>query len=125
MNPERKQLWLDALESGEYEQTTVALRDMNGFCCLGVACDVYAKATGMQWDEQAPGRYSSVTAYTMFGSDGDLPSAVMEWFGLESSDPDVVINPNDFGGFIRSLSSCNDQLQMKFKDIAQLIREQL
>ena len=32
--------WLTALESGEYKQTRDLLRDDNGFCCLGVACDL-------------------------------------------------------------------------------------
>lgn len=33
-----KKLWLDALESGEYKQTTETLYDPDtkGFCCLGV-----------------------------------------------------------------------------------------
>ena len=33
--------WTKALRSGKYKQTTGALQDGNGFCCLGVACDVF------------------------------------------------------------------------------------
>lgn len=33
--------WVAALRSGEYQQTRGTLRDDNGFCCLGVACDLY------------------------------------------------------------------------------------
>lgn len=32
--------WLKALRSGEYKQTGGSLNDYDGFCCLGVACDV-------------------------------------------------------------------------------------
>jgi hypothetical protein len=32
--------WINALESGEFKQTTFALRDETGFCCLGVACNL-------------------------------------------------------------------------------------
>lgn len=32
--------WLAALESGKYAQTTGSLKDHEGYCCLGVLCDV-------------------------------------------------------------------------------------
>lgn len=37
---ELKDAWLTALRSGKYEQTKETLRDNNGFCCLGVLCDI-------------------------------------------------------------------------------------
>lgn len=37
---ELKDKWLTALRSGEYSQTSYSLRDENGFCCLGVLCDI-------------------------------------------------------------------------------------
>ena len=33
--------WLDALRSGKYRQASESLRTNEGYCCLGVACDVY------------------------------------------------------------------------------------
>jgi len=33
--------WVFALRSGDYKQTTDALQDKNGYCCLGVACKVF------------------------------------------------------------------------------------
>lgn len=43
--PTKKQIekWCVALRSGEYAQGNNALQDNNGFCCLGVACDVFIK----------------------------------------------------------------------------------
>lgn len=45
-NTENIKKWVDALESGEYKQGKSYLwQEKNGvdsFCCLGVACDVYA-----------------------------------------------------------------------------------
>ncbi len=38
---EFRKLWVKALRSGEYEQTECSLRDNIGYCCLGVACDLY------------------------------------------------------------------------------------
>jgi len=46
MTPELKDRWLDALKSGEYEQTTGSLMtehdDFQGesYCCLGVLLDI-------------------------------------------------------------------------------------
>jgi len=41
-NKDKKQFeqWLTALRSGEYNQSTGALQDSHGYCCLGVACKV-------------------------------------------------------------------------------------
>lgn len=38
MNPEIKVKWVKALRSGRYKQTTGALYDGGGHCCLGVLC---------------------------------------------------------------------------------------
>lgn len=35
--------WLEALESGAYEQGKDCLNKDNKFCCLGVACDILSK----------------------------------------------------------------------------------
>lgn len=41
MDPEMKVLWLAALRSGKYDQTTAFLKgSTGGYCCLGVLCDV-------------------------------------------------------------------------------------
>lgn len=35
------QKWIDALRSGEYDQTKGLLQNNLGHCCLGVACDIF------------------------------------------------------------------------------------
>ena len=40
MNEPRVKKWIAALRSGDYPQTFKRLRDKQGFCCLGVACDL-------------------------------------------------------------------------------------
>ena len=40
MDPELKQKWIDALRSGKYQQARSQLRSGEGFCCLGVLCDI-------------------------------------------------------------------------------------
>jgi len=43
MKPTKKQIqkWVLALRSGEYSQTKGTLQDEQGYCCLGVACDIF------------------------------------------------------------------------------------
>ena len=43
------ELWVKALESGEYKQGHQLLNKDNEFCCLGVLCDLAAKDGGQQW----------------------------------------------------------------------------
>lgn len=75
MNDNARQ-WVAALRSGEYEQWRGALRNEDRYCCLGVACDVYAKATGEgEWD----GHDFIVPDPSVPGL---LPGAVREWLGL-------------------------------------------
>jgi len=93
-----------ALRSGEYEQGRHALRVGDKFCCLGVACDLYAKETGLgHWEE------TEVLAGYQFVTPGDsitdiLPVEVMNWLGL----------PNKNGTF--RTSSGGDQALSELND---------
>jgi len=40
MDANLKAKWIEALRSGKYKQTTHYLKDDQGFCCLGVLCDI-------------------------------------------------------------------------------------
>lgn len=40
MNQEIKEKWVAALCSGDYKQGQGRLRDDDGFCCLGVLCNI-------------------------------------------------------------------------------------
>jgi hypothetical protein len=40
MDAQLKAKWVEALRSGEYQQTKSYLHDIDGYCCLGVLCDV-------------------------------------------------------------------------------------
>jgi hypothetical protein len=49
MNDEWKAKWVAALTSGKYKQTKGTLTDKNGFCCLGVLCDIHPD---VEWSER-------------------------------------------------------------------------
>lgn len=40
MKKEIADKWVEALRSGRYKQCKSWLRDNDGFCCLGVLCDI-------------------------------------------------------------------------------------
>ena len=111
MNPQIKQKWVDALRSGEYQQTQRRLHDENGFCCLGVLCDLYGKENNVEW------QHNEVDDY-FYGNHGFiLPSSVVEWSGIADSNP--LVN-----GGINTLSELNDR-GFTFNEIAYVIEEQL
>lgn len=96
MKQEIKVKWLQALRSGEYRQGRYDLRTSdNGFCCLGVLCDLYNREVGGEWAyEFGQRRYYFVAKNDEEGSDtstGQLPGSVMEWAGLEGYNPSVNV----------------------------------
>jgi hypothetical protein len=111
MNPQIKQKWVDALRSGEYQQTQKRLRTEDGFCCLGVLCDLYGKENNVEW------QHNEVVGYFYENHSFSLPSSVVEWSGVEDGNPFV----NDQTS---SLGSLNDK-GSTFIEIADLIEEQL
>jgi len=122
MNPRIKQKWLDALRSGEYKQTTENLQDINGFCCLGVLCDLHSKERGTSWVKQ-------IDNYELYGEAQTLPLSVQEWAGLDNDVGGVVDFDYEVDGVMyvksESLPEINDTWNKDFKEIADLIEAQL
>lgn len=105
MKPEIKELWLKALRSGEYKQAKNYLRRNDQFCCLGVLCDLHAKAGLGFWDND--GGY--------LHEDKVLPRTIQEWAGLNTSEPEAEG---------RTLSGLNDD-GVDFNEIADIIERGL
>lgn len=121
MKPEIKQKWIDALRSGEYSQTSQSLKDSQGFCCLGVLCDLYLN------EEPNPNGFWKDDAFYYDNSYGDvwseeyLPEPVMDWAGLNDDNPRVWSNGVDKSICISDL---ND-MGTSFSQIADVIEKQL
>jgi len=116
MKPEVKEGWLAALRSGEYLQMCNGLSSSDGasFCCLGVLCDLHAKAHGNDW-----ARSNLDTPFrTYLGTASILPQQVMEWSGL-THDLGWADEAN-----LTSLAGMNDD-GMSFKHIADFIEVNL
>jgi hypothetical protein len=109
-NKERLALWTDALRSDKYEQTTSKLKDPDGYCCLGVACEV-AVANGLDFDLEV--------AYAP-ENNLNLPRAVALWYGFGEHDNDPKIGVNSEGDILYA-THVNDDLLWGFPDIADAI----
>ena len=126
---ENRELWIEALRSGEFTQGVGALRNPDDTrCCLGVACDVYKRAMGIgKWmvDADEPGsRYFIVADYRgrHERGTGALPNVVREWLGLRTEDGSYQMREADgeFGHF-SSLVTDNDTRHKTFAEIADII----
>lgn len=110
MDSEVKRRWVQALRSGEYKQGVARLRNRNEkdsvdkFCCLGVLCEL-AVAAGVEMRATAEQDYQGDTRW-VYGEERNstaLPNEVLEWSGLDSTDPDIELNGHRY-----ELSQCND-----------------
>jgi hypothetical protein len=123
MNTEVKTQWIDALNSGEYQQTKKQLFDGDKFCCLGVLCDLYSKEHGEEWDY----RYSDFEDHNRwyFCDQGEiLPHVVMDWAGLKSENPKVeLIDGESKEALFSDIASMNDS-GYTFKELSNYIKQQ-
>lgn len=133
MNKEIKTIWVSALRSGGYKQGSTYLRQGDKYCPLGILCDLAIKeGTADYWLDSG-----------VFNADGDNvyaavseweveyflpPAPVFRWAGLPYDDKRKVFLPVEValqGGFPREIQYFNDELEMPFNEIADLIEEQL
>jgi hypothetical protein len=126
MNPKVKTKWLEALRGGEYKQARHRLRSpYDGFCCLGVLCDIYTKEVGGSWEysecEDGCGHTLEVGDES---ATTDLPYCVVEWAGLEDSSPQVRVAVGCSYFEPATLAELNDEGR-SFKEIADVIDHQL
>jgi hypothetical protein len=106
---ERLKELVKALRSGEYKQTKESLRNEEGYCCLGVACDLYGKINNVSWGETLDFLYESTV----------LPLEVKEYFGFEHN---FGFNYYLEGRGYKPLTWLNDNL-FDFNQIADLIEK--
>lgn len=115
----RQDKLMQALVSDEYTQGRHSLRTGDSFCCLGVACDLYAKETGIgNWrGGSIEGNPLEFVVRSGDYSTGYLPEEVRVYYGFKSrkggsdhmADEDMLSSRNDRGA--------------SFKEIAELMRD--
>lgn len=108
MNPELKQKWIAALESGEYKQARKVLYDGEGYCCLGVLCRV----AGATFEHSGLLFEPPVLAGDRLDDGQCLNGGALFRFGIDDNEQTILIGLND--------GRCKS-----FKEIAAYIRENL
>ena len=96
----RRNLWSDALKSGEYKQGFAALvntshgrlTENREYCCLGVACEVFGKQFGFEVDYL--GSYFVNEDRTEVAS-LILPESLRAYLGLSITDQKILTTLND------------------------------
>ena len=128
MNSQVKEKWIAALRSGEYQQGINSLRSNQGFCCLGVLCDLYAKEHNENWEH--------VNAYSEQNTKAEdswyfqeetqfLPEKVMNWAQLEDNNPEVEILDKDDNLLEYEVLSHMNDVGKSFSIIADVIEKYL
>jgi len=125
MNSDIKTRWLKALRSGDFKQGTAQLkRTDDSYCCLGVLCNI-AVSEGVCEEKII---HDDGRTFISFGkgnstSETILPLVVMEWAGIEDSDPAVNIVVDGLK-YRTTLAELNDAGE-SFDSIADLIETNL
>lgn len=135
MNENAKK-WVTALKSGDYKQTKGTLRDGEGFCCLGVACDLSGLGEWVQLPDDDRNPDDTRFAYVIGGYKHTdlLPEEVRLWLGLEGISGeyeideglDPLVEDEETGELPeptnRELTDDNDE-GATFAEIAKIIEE--
>ena len=110
MDPKTKELWIEALRSGQYKQGRCRLRRQSdpyfgahdsNWCCLGVLCDVVDPT---KWIPPEASKMGEIDWY-QYGSTGHdlasetLPSDLMATVGLSAGLMSALIVKNDTDGW--------------------------
>lgn len=122
MIKERADEWIAALRSGKYTQITGALHKDNGFCCLGVACDISGLGEWkLNYDSNENPTSKPQAFWDVQGKRNRkiLPECVMEYFGINDS-TGLFYNSDS----IRTeLTNLNDTSRLSFNEIADVIEK--
>jgi hypothetical protein len=130
MNPEIKALWVQWLHDNADKQGIGALNG-EGFCCMGGLCELALNAGIVDRHfKDGNAHYGPVGSVVPFGpgwADLLLPAVVSEWAGLGLVDNPVVMAgaADDSEPVQAALTELNDEWQLNFHQIADLIEEQL
>lgn len=110
--PEFKVKWVEALRSGKYSQVEGYLRLSDGFCCLGVACDLHKPDTWRPMRAAAKdGVYLTATNGDILPNTDDLPAEVLSALRQQTSETsynlvqDVLTGMNDNGHSFKTIAN--------------------
>ena len=118
MKTRERNEWASALRDGEFDQTRHVLHDQRGYCCLGVACAIFAETLDLNVEKVILKEGDFEVYYQHEGT--VLPQKVADLLGLktdEGSFSEIRMEGAQVGD---SLSSINDA-GATFKQIADIL----
>ena len=98
MKTKWRKLWIKALLSGEYDQTFGSLHTKEGYCCLGVLCDVVEPKVKWKWRH---------LPHCFYFQDEDCypPKDLLKKVGLSKKSMGVLANMNDDGKSFKEIAA--------------------
>ena len=122
-NKEVIRKWVDALRSGEFEQTKGQLGRVEedgsrSYCCLGVLCELAAREGVIE-----SARESDCAELIYDFAFSTPPRTVDEWIGIDYAvnTPDELLDANDDYCDEIELTTLNDEEEFDFNQIADAI----
>ena len=108
-----RQKWVEALRSGNYKQGQKRLHTDDGFCCLGVACDISGLG---EWKESC----YDTNDVNVIPSFVKLSNEVMDWLGAITHECSIFMVDEEDVIAINFLTNLNDS-DWTFEQIADII----
>jgi hypothetical protein len=115
MNRKMKARWVAALRSGDYKQASSSLRTPDGYCCLGVFCDLHDPS---KWDRTVP--IAPLETYSYYEYEYDIAGEVMRGYPPPSLRRKYRLTVKAQ----RALADMNDE-GISFDEIADYIENEL
>lgn len=106
-----RRAWIDALRNGTYKQGTGIMRSHEGFCCLGVLCDI-AQVPSRKSKSSAVGRHCFMFPNNIAQSSVPPGPWIADHIGMSAGEANSLIN------------ECwhrNDRLHHSFEQIADFL----
>jgi len=119
MKKEIADKWVAALKSGKYEQSRLRLKTSEGYCCLGVLCDISGLG---KWEVDERGIDKIVYKYVKENDTAEtalLSSTVTDWAGMINHAGQLPIEVIG----VKYLFQLNDSGKMNFNQIADIIEK--
>ncbi len=91
-NTENMRRWIEALESGEYEQTNGVLFDGTGYCCLGVLAKIQGYEFVPVGTKEHVGWGVPCPDVPRLPHTGLPPVAAVDWLGIDRSEVGGVLD---------------------------------
>lgn len=119
-NKELVKLWVEALRSGQYRQIADRLRrelDTGyGYCCLGVLCEIAKPLASEELLERK------------LQDDGYIPTEINKLLQQQAIDGSLIARFRELvvqmpSGNLTAVTILNDDLQMSFNEIADLLEQ--